>query len=146
MNRLLYTVYFSTWSKLCFVLCHELNVTIMVHFYPPLKNPHPHISVAWGLGDIKSTLKHTAYELNILKGNVGSTKKWMLPYIFSEIECKIGQQTYSIYECSIALLRCHQWMFAINIWNPCERSSLHQWISSIFLVLWLLFPYGCSLN
>ena len=86
---------------LCFVLCHELNVTIMVHFYPSLQNPCPHILVAWGLGDITSTLKQIAYELNSLKGNVGSTKKGILLYMFSEIECKIGQQTYSIYKGSI---------------------------------------------
>ena len=72
----------------------------MVHFYPPLQNPRPHISVAWGLG-VTSTLKQTVDELNILKGNVGSTKKGILLYMFSEIECKIGQQTYSIYKGNI---------------------------------------------
>ena len=80
---------------------HMLEREVWKHFYPPFQNLRPHISVAWGLGYITSTLKQTADELSKLKGNVGSTKKGTFSYMFSEIECKIGQQTYSIYKGSI---------------------------------------------
>lgn len=82
---------------------HVADEVFRLHNLPEFyKNPRPHISVAWGLGDITSTLKQTADELNRLKGNVGSTKKSIWSHMFSEIECKIGQQTYSIYKGSIA--------------------------------------------
>lgn len=76
---------------------HVVDEVFRLHNLPEFyKNPRPHISVAWGLGDITLTLKQTADELNRLKGNVGSTKKNIWSYMFSGIECKIGQQTYSI--------------------------------------------------
>ena len=43
--------------------CHMLKREVWKHFYPPFKNPHPHISVAWGLGDITSILKKADDEL-----------------------------------------------------------------------------------
>jgi len=81
---------------------HVVDEIFRLHNLPEFyKNPRPHISVAWGLGDITLTLKQTADELNRLKGNVGSTKKSIWSYMFNGIECKIGQQTYSIYKGSI---------------------------------------------
>jgi len=78
-----------------------VNEVFILHNLPEYyKNPRPHISVAKGLGDITSTLKLVADELNRLKGNVRPTEKSIWSYMFSGIGCKIGQRTYSI--CKVA--------------------------------------------
>ncbi|GLJ21920.1 hypothetical protein SUGI_0410240 [Cryptomeria japonica] len=80
-------------SKQICIVDEAFRLHNLPEFY---KNPRPHISVAWGLGDITSKLKKVAEELNNLKGNTCSKRKSVWTYPFSRIECKIGQKVYSI--------------------------------------------------
>ncbi|RDX65509.1 U6 snRNA phosphodiesterase, partial [Mucuna pruriens] len=59
------------------------------------KDPRPHISLAWALGDISHSLKKIINEE--MKCDVGkSLKKCIFSCKFKGIECKIGKKTYTI--------------------------------------------------
>ncbi|XP_014523997.1 U6 snRNA phosphodiesterase isoform X1 [Vigna radiata var. radiata] len=64
----------------------------LAEFY---KDPHPHISLAWALGDISHSLKKVVDEE--MKCAVGkSFKKSIFSCKFKGIECKIGKKAYTI--------------------------------------------------
>ncbi|KAH8932592.1 hypothetical protein BDL97_19G081300 [Sphagnum fallax] len=68
------------------------------------KNPRPHISLAWALGDVTEPLVAVAAELNRLMGNgemgvvgVRAERKWLWSSHASRVECKIGQKLFPIW-------------------------------------------------
>ncbi|XXG78012.1 hypothetical protein AAC387_Pa08g2044 [Persea americana] len=60
------------------------------------KDPRPHISLAWALGDISYSLKQVVEELKRYNVNYGSSNKSIFACKFSGIECKIGKKSYKI--------------------------------------------------
>eukprot|EP01018_Ginkgo_biloba_P000461 Gb_21024 [translate_table: standard] len=77
-------------------------------------NPRPHISVAWGLGNIMDSLSQAADELNRLRGNASSTKKsiWaaiMLYFVQVYIDLKEQSSSRTYYIVVLILL---------SFWNP----------------------------
>ncbi|KAG0453965.1 hypothetical protein HPP92_025269 [Vanilla planifolia] len=61
------------------------------------KNPRPHISLLWALGDESNLLKPAADELNKLNGSSG---RHIFSCKFNEISCRIGKKLYTI--CKLA--------------------------------------------
>ncbi|CAK9870110.1 unnamed protein product [Sphagnum jensenii] len=68
------------------------------------KNPRPHISLAWALGDVTEPLVAVAAELNRLMENgemgvvgVRAERKWLWSSHASRVECKIGQKLFPIW-------------------------------------------------
>ncbi|XP_068655495.1 uncharacterized protein [Aristolochia californica] len=60
------------------------------------KNPRPHISLAWALGDLSLSLKQEIEELNRCCISPGFSKKSIFGCTFSGIQCKIGNKSYKI--------------------------------------------------
>ncbi|KAF8380610.1 hypothetical protein HHK36_028098 [Tetracentron sinense] len=61
------------------------------------KDPRPHISLAWALGDISHSLQRVVQEeLTKHCTNGGSSQKRIFTSKFSGIECRIGNKTYKI--------------------------------------------------
>ncbi|KAK8957194.1 hypothetical protein KSP39_PZI001181 [Platanthera zijinensis] len=60
------------------------------------KNPRPHISVVWALGDVSNLLKPGAEELNKFRNNAGPSGRHIFTCNFSGIECRIGKKLYTI--------------------------------------------------
>lgn len=73
-----------------------VNTTYRLHNLPEFyKDPRPHISLAWALGDISHSLKKVVDEQ--MKCAVGkSLRKCVFSCKFKGIECKIGKKTYTI--------------------------------------------------
>ncbi|XP_050254337.1 uncharacterized protein LOC126700298 [Quercus robur] len=74
-----------------------VNEVYRLHNLPEFyKDPRPHISLAWALGDVSDSLKRIVEE-EMKRVNVrGSLQKCIFTSKFSGIECKIGQKTYKI--------------------------------------------------
>ncbi|KAH1265254.1 U6 snRNA phosphodiesterase [Glycine max] len=73
-----------------------VNAIYRLHNLPEFyKDPRPHISLAWALGDIAHSLKKIVDEE--MKCAVGkSLKKCIFSCKFKSIECKIGKKAYTI--------------------------------------------------
>ncbi|KAK7395630.1 hypothetical protein VNO78_16194 [Psophocarpus tetragonolobus] len=73
-----------------------VNTIYRLHNLPEFyKDPRPHISLAWALGDITHSLKKVVDEE--MKCAVGkSLKKCIFSCKFKGIECKIGKKAYPI--------------------------------------------------
>lgn len=75
-----------------------VNEVYKLHNLPEFyKDPRPHISVAWALGDIRDTLKRMVEE-EMKKYKVGSSsqQKCIFTSKFSGILCKIGNKMHEI--------------------------------------------------
>uniref|UniRef100_A0A0D3F899 U6 snRNA phosphodiesterase n=1 Tax=Oryza barthii TaxID=65489 RepID=A0A0D3F899_9ORYZ len=64
------------------------------------KNPQPHISLAWALGDVSCKLKQAIKEIEKSQSSLGTSQKSNLRYKFSHVVCKIGKKVYDI--CKLA--------------------------------------------
>ncbi|XP_059666897.1 uncharacterized protein LOC132312524 [Cornus florida] len=75
-----------------------VNEVYKLHNLPEFyKDPRPHISVAWALGDISSLLKSVVEEERNRCAIAGGLRpKRIFTSKFSGIECKIGHKTYKI--------------------------------------------------
>ncbi|XP_061368252.1 uncharacterized protein LOC133311252 [Gastrolobium bilobum] len=73
-----------------------VNVVYKLHNLPEFyKDPRPHISIAWAMGDITHSLKKNVDEE--MKKFIGkSSKKCIFNCKFKGIECKIGKKIYTI--------------------------------------------------
>ncbi|KAE8056865.1 hypothetical protein FH972_013601 [Carpinus fangiana] len=76
---------------------HAVNEVYRLHMLPEFyKDPRPHISLAWALGDISDSLQRVV-EDEMKRSNVGgSAQKCIFTSKFNGIECKIGNKTYKI--------------------------------------------------
>nr|GMC94353.1 U6 snRNA phosphodiesterase [Ipomoea batatas] len=74
-----------------------VNEVYRLHNLPEFyKDPRPHISIAWALGDISDTLKRMVEE-EMKRYLVGSSQqKPIFTTKFSSILCKIGNKSYEI--------------------------------------------------
>ncbi|OAY67827.1 U6 snRNA phosphodiesterase [Ananas comosus] len=78
-----------------------VNEIYRLHGLPEFyKDPRPHISLVWALGDISSKLKQAIEELNGSQNNASSSQMYTFKCMFDGIVCKIGKKTYSI--CKLA--------------------------------------------
>uniref|UniRef100_A0A0D9VIY7 U6 snRNA phosphodiesterase n=1 Tax=Leersia perrieri TaxID=77586 RepID=A0A0D9VIY7_9ORYZ len=64
------------------------------------KNPRPHISLAWALGDVSYKLKQAIKEIEKTLSSMGKSQQCNLRCKFSHIVCKIGKKMYDI--CKLA--------------------------------------------
>ncbi|TKY66333.1 U6 snRNA phosphodiesterase [Spatholobus suberectus] len=72
-----------------------VNTIYRLHNLPEFyKDPRPHISLAWALGDIAHSLKKVVDEE--MQCAVGKSLKCIFSCKFKGIECKIGKKTYTI--------------------------------------------------
>ncbi|KAL7590099.1 hypothetical protein Lser_V15G36027 [Lactuca serriola] len=70
-----------------------VNEVYKLHNLPEFyKDPRPHISIAWGVGDISESVKRVAE--GEMRKKVGG--RCMFTCKFSSIVCKIGSKTYNI--------------------------------------------------
>ncbi|XVF82032.1 hypothetical protein PTKIN_Ptkin16aG0010400 [Pterospermum kingtungense] len=60
------------------------------------KDPRPHISLAWALGDLSGTLKRVVDEETKSSSFGGSLHNRIFTCKFGGIECKIGNKTYKL--------------------------------------------------
>ncbi|KAF5731028.1 U6 snRNA phosphodiesterase [Tripterygium wilfordii] len=60
------------------------------------KNPRPHISLAWALGDVSDSLKRVVEDEIKRLHLKDSSRRRIFTCKFSGIECKIGNKTYKI--------------------------------------------------
>ncbi|CAN6470942.1 unnamed protein product [Victoria cruziana] len=73
-----------------------VNDVYRLHNLPRFyENPRPHISLAWGLGDISHSLQQSANELNRSRPSGGSSQK-IFSCLFNGIECRVGKKSYTI--------------------------------------------------
>ncbi|MED6196478.1 hypothetical protein PIB30_047876 [Stylosanthes scabra] len=73
-----------------------VNAIYKLHSLPEFyKDPRPHISLAWALGDINQSLKNT---VNAVSKNcvAKSPNKCIFSSKFKGIECKIGKKIYTV--------------------------------------------------
>ncbi|KAJ4728962.1 U6 snRNA phosphodiesterase [Melia azedarach] len=74
-----------------------VNEVYKLHNLPEFyKDPRPHISLTWALGDISSSLKGVVEEEMKRLSVEGSLQKRIFSTKFSGIHCKIGHKTYKI--------------------------------------------------
>ncbi|XP_017256925.1 uncharacterized protein LOC108226472 [Daucus carota subsp. sativus] len=75
-----------------------VNEVYKLHSLPEFyKDPRPHISIAWALGDISESLKRVVEAQQKSFLSVGElSRKPLFTCNFGEIECKIGSKTYKI--------------------------------------------------
>uniref|UniRef100_A0A6N2KXB4 U6 snRNA phosphodiesterase n=1 Tax=Salix viminalis TaxID=40686 RepID=A0A6N2KXB4_SALVM len=74
-----------------------VNDVYKLHNLPEFyKDPRPHISLAWALGDVSDELKREVVNEMKRSGVRGSTSKRVFTCKFSGIECRIGKKTYKI--------------------------------------------------
>ncbi|RCV07565.1 hypothetical protein SETIT_1G254900v2 [Setaria italica] len=67
------------------------------------KNPRPHISLVWALGDISSKLKQTIKDIEKYQSSqssMSSLQKCNVRCKFSRVVCKVGKKVYDI--CNVA--------------------------------------------
>ncbi|KDP22490.1 hypothetical protein JCGZ_26321 [Jatropha curcas] len=75
----------------------SVNEVYKLHNLPEFyKDPRPHISLAWALGDISDSLKRVVEEEIKRPGIGGSVQKRIFTCKFSGIDCRIGNKTYKI--------------------------------------------------
>ncbi|KAM1029186.1 hypothetical protein COP1_041756 [Malus domestica] len=74
-----------------------VNEVYKLHNLPEFyKDPRPHISVAWALGDIGNSLKKVVEEERRRSTIGGSLQKCIFTSKFNGIECRIGNKTHKI--------------------------------------------------
>ncbi|PWA48802.1 hypothetical protein CTI12_AA482860 [Artemisia annua] len=75
-----------------------VNEVYKLHNLPEFyKDPRPHISIAWAVGDISQSLKRAVEGETKKYINVGgSSTRCMFTCKFSSIVCKVGSKTYNI--------------------------------------------------
>ncbi|XP_028786258.1 U6 snRNA phosphodiesterase-like isoform X2 [Neltuma alba] len=74
-----------------------VNGVYKLHNLPEFyKDPRPHISLAWALGDIGHSLKKVVEEIIKSHATEEFVKKCAFTYKFKRIKCKIGCKTYKI--------------------------------------------------
>ncbi|XP_038993487.1 U6 snRNA phosphodiesterase [Hibiscus syriacus] len=74
-----------------------VNEVYKLHSLPEFyKDPRPHISLAWALGDISGSLKKVINDETKSSGFRGSLQSRICTSKFGGIECKIGNKTYII--------------------------------------------------
>ncbi|KAL8258211.1 hypothetical protein R6Q59_030252 [Mikania micrantha] len=75
-----------------------VNEVYKLHNLPEFyKDPRPHISIAWAVGDISQSLKRVVDgEMNIRINARGLSTRSMFRCKFSNIVCKVGNKTYNI--------------------------------------------------
>ncbi|KAM2721809.1 hypothetical protein EV2_042829 [Malus domestica] len=74
-----------------------VNEVYKLHNLPEFyKDPRPHISVAWALGDISNSLKKVFEEERRRSTIGGSLQKCIFTSKFNGIECRIGNKTHKI--------------------------------------------------
>ncbi|XP_065873052.1 uncharacterized protein [Euphorbia lathyris] len=74
----------------------SVNEVYKLHSLPEFyKDPRPHISLAWLLGDVSDSLKRVIEQVN-KSGIGGSLQRRVFTCKFSGIECRIGNKTYKI--------------------------------------------------
>lgn len=74
-----------------------VNEVYRLHNLPEFyKDPHPHISLAWLLGDVSSSLKRVVVEEMKRLSVESSLLKHFFSCKFGGIHCKIGKKTYKI--------------------------------------------------
>ncbi|EYU20160.1 hypothetical protein ABFS82_06G053200 [Erythranthe guttata] len=78
----------------------SVNEVYKLHNLPEFyKDPRPHISIAWAVGDISSSLKRVVGEEMRRQNNAivgGLSQKRLFTCKFGGISCKIGNKTYEI--------------------------------------------------
>lgn len=80
---------------------HMVDEVYRLHGLPEFyKNPRPHISLVWALGDISSKLKQATKEIEKIQNSISSSKNCNLRCNFSRVVCKVGKKVYDI--CKIA--------------------------------------------
>ncbi|KAM0903809.1 hypothetical protein ACQ4PT_018431 [Festuca glaucescens] len=80
---------------------HMVDEVYRLHGLPEFyKNPRPHISLVWALGDVSSKLKHATKEIEKFHNSISSSKNCNLRCNFSHVVCKVGKKVYDI--CKIA--------------------------------------------
>ncbi|KAK1618567.1 hypothetical protein QYE76_024084 [Lolium multiflorum] len=80
---------------------HMVDEVYRLHGLPEFyKNPRPHISLVWALGDVSSKLKHATKEIEKFQNSISSSKNCNLRCNFSRVVCKVGKKVYDI--CKIA--------------------------------------------
>uniref|UniRef100_A0A1D1Z6C2 U6 snRNA phosphodiesterase 1 n=1 Tax=Anthurium amnicola TaxID=1678845 RepID=A0A1D1Z6C2_9ARAE len=74
-----------------------VNDVYRLHGLPGFyKDPRPHISLVWALGDISCALKQAIEEQSRCRNNLGSCQRHIFMCKFSGVECKIGKKSYSV--------------------------------------------------
>ncbi|KAB2596538.1 U6 snRNA phosphodiesterase-like [Pyrus ussuriensis x Pyrus communis] len=74
-----------------------VNEVYKLHNLPEFyKDPRPHISVAWALGDISNSVKKVVEEERRRSTIGGSLQKCIFTSNFNGIECRIGNKTHKI--------------------------------------------------
>ncbi|KAM1020480.1 hypothetical protein ACFX14_041747 [Malus domestica] len=74
-----------------------VNEVYKLHNHPKFyKDPRPHISVAWALGDISNSLNKVVEEERRRSTIGGSLQKCIFTSKFNGIECRIGNKTHKI--------------------------------------------------
>ncbi|KAB1204116.1 U6 snRNA phosphodiesterase [Morella rubra] len=76
---------------------HTVNEVYKLHNLPEFyKDPRPHISLAWALGDISDPLKRVVEEEMKRFNGRGSLQRCIFTSKFNGIDSKIGNKTYRI--------------------------------------------------
>ncbi|KAJ4952356.1 hypothetical protein NE237_029188 [Protea cynaroides] len=76
---------------------HAVDEIYRLHNLPEFyKDPHPHISLAWALGDISQSLERVVEEVNGSRNSGNFSHKHIFTCKFSGIDCKVGNKTYKI--------------------------------------------------
>lgn len=74
-----------------------VNEVYRLHNLPEFyKDPRPHISLTWALGDASDLLRRVVEETKKQPDGGGSLQKRVFTVKFNGIECKIGSKTYKI--------------------------------------------------
>ncbi|CAA7411098.1 unnamed protein product [Spirodela intermedia] len=74
-----------------------INDVYRLHGLPEFyKDPRPHISLAWALGDISGALLQAARVHDRSAPNLESSQKHVFTCKFSGIKCKIGKKSYDV--------------------------------------------------
>lgn len=80
---------------------HMVDEVYRLHGLPEFyKNPRPHISLVWALGDVSSILKQAIKEMEKYQTSLSSSQKCNLRCQFSHAVCKVGKKVYDI--CQVA--------------------------------------------
>ncbi|XP_042484205.1 U6 snRNA phosphodiesterase-like isoform X2 [Macadamia integrifolia] len=76
---------------------HAVDEIYRLHNLPEFyKDPRPHVSLAWALGDVSQSIKRVFEELNRSNNSGKFSQKRIFTCKFSGIKCKIGNRTYKI--------------------------------------------------
>ncbi|OMO94814.1 hypothetical protein CCACVL1_05807 [Corchorus capsularis] len=74
-----------------------VNEVYKLHNLPEFyKDPRPHISLAWAVGDLSGSLRRVVKEETKTSSSGGSLPNRICASKFGGIECKIGNKTYKI--------------------------------------------------